>query len=249
MTGRRSVVGIVVLCALALCAFGAANASAGGREYMCEENKLAGAEQFSDAHCTVEASGNGGFKHVEIPNGETQAYVVANANTAKGTTAPTPAVLGTTVMGVAVEVECTKVAGEGSLTNSEKGASGTGTINYSGCAVTKPAGKGCVVTEGGFKTTLLAVTTEGLAANEVQLGPKSGTEFTTIPISGCSTSGLNQKYVVTGKFVATAHGATLTTAHENITKQGTLSFGGNKAGVSGAVTVSTPFGLFAFALT
>jgi len=249
MTGRRSIIGTFVLCALALCTFGAANASAGGREYMCEANTATNAEQFSDAHCTVEATGSGGYKHVEIPNGETQEFVVANANTAKGTTAPTPTLLASTVAGVAVEVECTKVTGEGSLTNSEKGTSGTGTVNYSGCAVTKPAGKGCVVTEGGFKTALLAVTTEGLGANEVQLGPKSGTEFTTVPISGCSMSGLNQKYAVSGKIIATAHGATLTTAHENITKQGTLNFGGSKAGLTGAVTVSTPFGLFAFALT
>jgi hypothetical protein len=249
MTGRRSVIGIVVLCALALCAFGAASASAAQRAFMCEANTEAGKEQFSDAHCTKAESGSGGFKHVPIAEGFSAAFVASNAKTAMETKAATPSKLRSVVSGIELELECTTVSGEGSLTNAESSVSGTGTIGYKGCAVTKPAGKGCVVTEGGFTTTTLALTTVGQAANNVKLSPKSGTEIATVPISGCSIGALNNKYPVTGSVTSTASGATLTSTEKGVTEQGTLTLGGQKAGLEGAVTVSTPLGLFAFALT
>jgi hypothetical protein len=244
MTGRRSIIGIAVLGALALCAFGAAGASATGRAFMCEGNTEAGKEQFSDAHCVVAAEGSGGFRHIPIVS--VQAYVASNGKTASGTTAAQPAKLKTTVAGVEVEVECTTVSGEGSLSNSETSASGTGSIKYSGCTVNKPAGKGCVVTGGSFATTTLALTTEGQTAGNIKVSPKSGTTFTTVPLSKCSIEALNNEFVVTGSVVTTSKGATVTTTEAGVTAQGTLKFGGNKAGIEGAETVSTPLGLFAF---
>jgi len=45
-------------------------------------------------------------------------------------------------------------------------------------------------------------------------------------------------YPVTGSLIAKTSGATLTTKHEDITTQNTLKFGGVKAGVVGAATIS-----------
>lgn len=244
MTGHRSVIGIFVLCALALCAFGASSASAAGRAFMCEGNTEAGKEQFSDAHCVVPAEGSGGFRHIPIVS--VQAYVAANGKTAKETTAALPTKLKSTVSGIEVELECTTVGGEGTLSNSETSASGTGTFKYSGCTVTKPAGKGCLVTEGSFATATLALTTEGQASGTIKISPKSGTTFATVPISKCSNEALNKEFPVTGSVVTTANGATVTTTEAGVTAQGTLQFGGQKAGLEGAQTVSTPLGLFAF---
>jgi hypothetical protein len=249
MIGRRSIIGAFVLCAFALSAFGAAGAQAEGRYYMCEKNEAAGKEQFSDAHCVVAAEGNGGFKHVEITNGTFQEYVATNAKTAKETTAAQPTTLKSTLAGVETEIECTGSSGEGKVINAETSASGTGTLAYTGCTVTKPAGKGCKITEGGFKTEPLASTTAGQPANSIKVSPKSGETFVTIPISGCSIEALNNKFPVTGSVVTTASGATVTSTEAAVTALGTLKLGGTKAGIGGAQTVSTPLGLFAFALT
>ncbi|MDX6654262.1 MAG: hypothetical protein QOH18_972 [Solirubrobacterales bacterium] len=253
MTGRRSVIGIFVLCALALCAFGAASAAANeaeeGEAVMCEANTETGKQQFNDPHCTNPETGNGGYKHVPILPGFNAAWASSNEKTASGTTAAQPSKLATTISGIATEIECTTVTGEGTLTNAASAVSGTGKIAYKGCTVTKPAGKGCIVTEGGFTTAALAVTTVGQTTNNVKFSPSSGTEFATVPISKCSTEVLNNKFLVTGSVTETASGATLTTTEEGVTKQETLKLGGKAAGLSGAHTVATPKGLFAFALT
>jgi hypothetical protein len=42
---------------------------------------------------------------------------------------------------------------------------------------------------------------------------------------------------IAGSFIATTSGATATTTHAGITAQGTLTFGGNAAGLEGASTI------------
>jgi hypothetical protein len=50
MTGRRAIIGLSLICALAFAAFGAANASAlGTTQFTCKPGTGAG---FSEAHCT-----------------------------------------------------------------------------------------------------------------------------------------------------------------------------------------------------
>ena len=250
MIGRRSVIGISVLFALALCAFGAVGASAAQRAVLCSANTESGKEQFSDAHCKTAATGAVGFKHVEIANGTPTAISGTNAKTASGTAAAAPSKLKGTLAGVETEVECTSTTGTGTLTNSATFVSGTGTITYGGCKVTKPAGQGCVVTSPGTITTeTLAATTESLAANEVKFKPNSGTKFATVPISGCETVSLNNNFPVTGSLIATASGATLTTTTAGVEGQNTLKFGGNKAGLEGSLTISNSAGTSAISLT
>ena len=160
------------------------------------------------------------------------------AKTASETTAASVAKLKGALSGVVTEVQCTTVGGSGELTNSAASVSGTGTIEYTGCTVTLPAGKGCKVTGGAVTTKNLAATTSGQGKNEVKFTPNEGTEFASIPIEGCSNEALNNTFPVTGSLVATATGATLSTTHAGVTAQNTLKFGGVKAGLEGTITIS-----------
>jgi hypothetical protein len=236
MNRRGIAIGISVLASLALMAFGVATASA----YQTAVTCAPGGTQFSDAHCTT---GGTGFGHVEIAEGTATPFTYTNERTAEETKSAAVWKQKWPVLGISVSVACTTVGANGSLTNKRNAAEemfmgGTGTISFSGCTVTEPAGKGCVVTGTGFTTNTLAFTTEGQAANGVKFAPKSGTTLWGVPISGCSGAGFNNTYPATGSFVLTASGATLTAAHLAITTQNTLTSGGKPMGLEGALTVS-----------
>jgi type 1 fimbria pilin len=244
MISRRSVIGIAVLCALVVSAFAAAGASAVEnpfRAYTCEP--VSTGRQFSDEHCKTEASGAGtGWKHTLI-TGEKTPIVGTNAATADEgtghTNAHTVAKLHGVISGVETEIQCTHVTGSGELTNAAGSVTGNGTIIYKEtCAVTKPAGRNCVVTGGEVTTKKLTATTVGQEANKVKFTPFEGTQFAVIPISGCLENiPPTGNYPVTGSLVATATGATLTTTGAGVTAQGTLKFGGQVAGLDGALTI------------
>jgi hypothetical protein len=239
MMGRKSVIGLAVLCALAFAAITAASASAApGRAWTCK--KVGPGNPFNDEHCI---NGTGGeYKHEEIPNGLPKTTIVGtNAKTASGTTAAEVSKLKGHIAGIATEVQCTGVSGTGELENSAGSVSGSGEITYSGCTVTLPAGRECVVTGGEVKTKPLAATTAGLTnPNELEFKMAPGeTEFATIPIKGCKeNSPPAGSYPVAGSLIATTSGATTTTVHNTITTQGNLTFGGNAAGLQGALTIS-----------
>jgi hypothetical protein len=165
-----------------------------------------------------------------------------NAKTASATAAATVQKLKGALSGVVTEIQCTGSSGSGSLTNAAESVSSTGVIEFSGCSVTAPAGKGCVVTGGKITTKELASTTVGQAAGKLKVSPASGTEFATVSISSCSIAALNNSFPITGSFVASISGATITTTHEGITTQNTLKFGGVKAGIEGATTTSMTLG-------
>jgi hypothetical protein len=233
MSGRKSVIGLAALFALVLCAFAAANASAAQRAWTCAPT----GSGYSDAHC-VTATGTG-FSAVEIANGTATKITGTNAKTASGTTAAEVSKLKGTISGLETEVQCTGLNGSGELTNAAESVSGTGTINYTTCTVTKPAGRECKVKNGTVTTNLLKATTVGQAANKLKFEPNTGTEFAKVPIEGC----LNNKppaaeYPVSGSLIANTSGATTTTTHAEITTQGTLTFGGNASGIEGALTIS-----------
>ncbi|MGD9735521.1 MAG: hypothetical protein AB7V58_07940 [Solirubrobacterales bacterium] len=228
MIGRKSVLGVAVLCALVFGAFAAANASAEQRAYSCSE----GGAQFTDAHCL--SAGSGPYGHVLL-EGET-AITGTNANTAEGTSAAAVSKLLGALSGVVTELQCTGLSGTGQLTNAASSVSGTGVITYEGCSVTKPANKGCKVAGNKVVTETLNGTTVGQAANKLKFTP-SGETFAKITIEGCSIGALNNTFPVTGSLVADTSGATTTTTHAGITSQGTLKFGGVKAGLEGALTI------------
>jgi hypothetical protein len=235
MIGRKSVIGLAVLCALAFSAIAATSAfAAPGRAFECAP----GGTQFSDAHCKTAGSG---FGHVAIANGTATKITGTNAKTAGSTTAAEVSKLKGKIAGIATEVQCTGLSGSGELTNAAGSVSGSGQITYTGCTVTAPAGRGCVVTGGEIKTKPLAATTAGLTNNnELKFEPGPGeTEFASIPIGSClENSPPSGNYPVAGSLIATTTGATTTTTHAGITGQKTLTFGGNAAGLEGALTIS-----------
>lgn len=238
MIGRRSAIGIAVLCALAVSAFAAASASAvGTTAYTCA--KAPTGEQFSDAHClTPHTGGTTGYKHVEITTPTEVSGT--NARTATNTTASSPAILHGNISGVETAVECTKVEGMGKLANKEEGEMfahiGEGVLEYTGCTVTKPVGKGCVVTGGAITTGKVTGRTLTAASKQAEIKAEGAT-FASIPISGCSVAALNNTFSVTGSLKVSINGATISSTSAGVTAEGLLIFGGQKAGLQGALTI------------
>jgi len=234
MFGRKSVIGIAVLCALALSALTAANAAAEQRAFTCAPTGTG----FSDAHCTS-PSGAGKFSHVAIETGVETEISGTNEKTASETTAAAVSKLKGALSGVETEIQCTVIDVHGILTNTPTSLHFLPIlITYTTCSVTKPAGKGCKVSGGEVKTKELTATTVGQAENNVKVTPLEGTEFASIKIEGCSNEALNNTFPVTGSVTVTANGATASTTHTGVTAQNTLKFGGVKAGLEGAATIS-----------
>ncbi|MGD9735520.1 MAG: hypothetical protein AB7V58_07935 [Solirubrobacterales bacterium] len=227
----RSIFSSVLVCGLIFGAFAAASASAEAPAYKC----TSGGSQFKDEHCR-EASASGPYGAELLPESET-AITVTNAQTAEGTSAAAVSKLLGTLSGVITEIQCTGLSGEGSLTNAAKSATGTFTLNSSGCSVTKPSGKGCVINGNELVTNLLKATTGGQTANKLKLTSNSGEALTSITLEKCSIGALNNTYPVTGSFIADTNGATITTTHAGLTSQATLKLGGVKMGMEGALTL------------
>jgi hypothetical protein len=232
MLSFKSAIALAVLCACAFSAFATQSAVAEQKAFTCEN---VGAGAFADAHC-VTANPGGEYGHAEIVNSVFAS--ATNARTASETTTAAVSKLKGTLSGVITEVQCTTVGGWGKITNAAASVTGTGVLEYSGCTVTLPAGKGCVVNGGRVNTKKLTATTVGQAANAVEVTPSEGAEFAGVKIESCSVGVLNNTFPVTGSLVATANGATLNTAHAGITTQNTLRLGGNTAGLEGAITIT-----------
>jgi hypothetical protein len=232
MMGRKSVIGLAVLCALVFSAISATSAFAGGRAFTCAP----GGTQFSDAHCLTAGTG---FGHEEIANNKETFVTVTNERTASGTTAAEVSKLKGKIAGIATEVQCTGVSGEGELFNRAAFVEGTGELTYTGCTVTLPAGRECIVPGGTVTTEELFATTEGLGANEIEVEPVVPPVLAVVPIAGCK-AGLPPPCAckVEGSLIATTSGATATTIHATITAQKTLTLAGNAAGLQGALTIS-----------
>jgi hypothetical protein len=238
MTGRRAILGLCALCALLISAF-AAQAASAQTAYEC--TAVSSGATFSDAHCTTAGTG-AGFKHVEITPGVSKAITLSNAKTGPGTTSAEPTLLSSTVSGVEVEIQATGVSGTGTMENkvsgSEMFAEGSGTITYSGATVLKPAGKGCVVKNGGATTKALTASTKGLT-NALKFAPTSGSTFVVFEIEGCSIAALNGVYEVTGNVTSSSITGTTTNFEAKQTKeQGTLKLRGQTASINGKVTIS-----------
>lgn len=241
---RRTVLGLCLLCGLALGAIPPATASAAAQWVTCAPSGGSG-KQFADEHCiTPEATGSGGFKHVAISF--PTAFSFTNGKTASATTAAAPSKWKGKISGVETEVTCTTVAGSGTLENTEeknsggtleKVAKGSGALNYSGCSVTKPAGKSCVVKEGKINTEELKVSSLNQEAGTVDVSPAAGGTLANITIESCTIGALNNTFPVTGSFKVAPSGATWATIHAIITLGGTFKLAGQAAGIEGATTL------------
>lgn len=242
MIGRSSAIGISVACALLLSVFAASDASAAAW-VTCRPTGF----QFGDAHCVNAGTG---FQHVPIPSGELTLATFTNVATAMATKAAAPWELRGTIAGTEVGAKCTEVSGSGSIENTtESVANAAVTFEYAGCTVTKPAGKGCVVSGGSFTSKAISVTTEGQEAGTLEISPESGTVLAEIKIESCSASGFNNTFPISGRFRVAPAGATWGTTHEELTAANTLKFAGSKAGIEGAVTMRMAGGGNAISLT
>lgn len=242
MNSHKTAIGIAVLIALALSAFAATSASASGATtFTCvkdPEGTLFG------PHCLKASTGdNTKYKHVAIAPETTTTSTLTNANTASNTTAAQSWTLKATLAGVSVEITCSELHGEGTVENrttvketGEMFGHGEFRVHFTGCVVKAPAGKGCKVANEGTITTNQLTSRTVASGESGKVEPNEGTTFTELKIEGCTIAALNNTFPVTGSFLAKTNGATITVTHAEVTTQGTLKFGGQKAGIEGALT-------------
>jgi hypothetical protein len=233
MTRSKSIIGALVLCALALCAFGAASASAtvGLTAVECEEVK-AGAGNYTTSVCET--------PKVSASNFETVAFALNTPKEVEGTSVANAegfgAVLTGTIALAKVDISCTSSTSTGKVTNvTPEGATkemkieGTATVtHYTGCTarlsadtgVNKEACKVKAITggqgEGKITTTELKSITS--AEHVITLEPTTGTTFSEFEVLNVAETGKTcslptTKVTVTGKAAATAN----TEKHSHVT--------------------------------
>ena len=262
MIGRRTTVGLSLLCALLFSAIAVQSASAvkavNTTAVTCVEGGVT--KDFSDAHCDTKVpAGTGKFSHEAIPNDTTTEITTDNTTTGGATD---PAVLKGKAFGVASEITCNKVAsqaGKAFFHNIEHAATKqhtvTGTLisSFTECSVQKPLK--CDVKEP------IVVEAEGEAVEGLESGgkketmgfqvkAKAGKPFAAITYinNGAEKCALNGKIVnVTGSAIATGtpepskankhSGATGTYDHTKITENKELLLGGEAAGLDLTTTV------------
>jgi hypothetical protein len=257
MTGRRTIVGLCMLCALAFSAIAAQSASAvtkGTTAFTCKE-VATGTGHFKKAHCKPEDAGTGAtsnWDHVAIEKDTTTELRGGNAKTNKETNGPEPTFLKETIAGVPLELESTTTVGIGTMFNrvdavtGEHYVEGEGEIIYENVTVKAPAGKGCKVytdtqpgkTKGAEKIvdTKVKATTKG-QGDFLKFEPQAGA-FATFFIE-CTTKveGLEGTWEITGSIKCPTDGATVVCTHTETTTQNTLKGKGSKAGLEGKLTI------------
>jgi hypothetical protein len=236
MTGRKAILGLSLLCALAFSAFAAQSASAGTTAFTCVKGQ--GGAGFSDEHCTKAVQTGAAFEHVAIAENKETKYEASNEKTAEETKKSTPATFKFTFGGVEVHIVCTGLSATGAMENKTILKTmyvffNVSTFSLSGCKVEKPIN--CVVET--ITLTAAEGTTNGVEEEKgeepaIEFKPGESSSFGEIAFTGekCALKGLGAK--VNGTLVGTANGATVqfTAAHN------TLSIGGKAATFTGAVT-------------
>jgi hypothetical protein len=266
MIGRRSVVGLSLLCALAFCAFAAQSASAATAVnttmFTCVDVGSVG--DFTDEHCdNTGVPGKEKFGHVAVTNPSGTEIDVSNQKVTNSTKDAEPALLKSKVAGTKVTIECTAVknnAAKSSLKNVETekkhNIEGSSVTEFSTCNV-KELTK-CVVAE----PIVASANVKGVEGLEGPKGEKnamgleyegSGVEktFATVEFKnkGAESCAVNLKsFPVKGSAISTC-GQTTESAQENKDCGATLVFTEKfkmqtlKLGVENAEfsTILTPF--------
>jgi hypothetical protein len=253
MIGRKAVIGLSLLCALAFTAFAAPSAQAGTTMFTCV--KGGGAQEFTEAHCAKNGHDDKN-KYGHVGFAGTTKWVSTNKKTANTTVDHTTAILKGTLAGATAEISCTKVDGHGSLTNEEVGGKmrvqGTAVGTYSECTVTKPT-KGCTVKQPIIFESNVSTVEEGATMGLRFTGSKAGEIFTEIFYENkgaekCSLLNGGKPFPTSGSMVATDKGATLefTAAHSKLLWGGkTVTYTAvdtvtSEAGTPLSMTTTTP---------
>jgi hypothetical protein len=240
MIGRKSVLGLCLLCAFAVSAIGAQSASAvtkGTTLQTCKKTGPGGT--FTKPHCAPGDAGSGEYSHLAVGQDTTTEVKGTTINTAGE---HVTSKLKATIAGVNLEVQSTLAHIEnGTATNKldlstgEHYIEGTSILTFTEPKITAPAGKGCVV-QGPDITAHVLLSTKG-QGDSVNSTPATGETFTEFNVEGCSIAALNGAYSVTGSATCVPSGATLNCSHEEITNKNTLKLRGNKAGFEASFTL------------
>lgn len=256
MTGRKAIIGLCMLSALAFSAFAVQSASAatkGTTVFTCKKKAVKGGAGFSKAHCkTADAvASEAEYEHVAVAE-NTTTEVTGTTEDTEGK--PTVSKLKSVQAGVEEELQSglahilpefevspgvfqkSWVTNTKDATTGEHYFAGEAWVRYTEVTVTKPAGKGCVVNTGQVTTNKLKFTTKG-QGDFVKFEPTAGEVFAEFTIEGCTVAALNGLYQAKGSVKSKADGATLTLTHAEVTEQGTLILRGQKAGFESTTTV------------
>jgi hypothetical protein len=235
MNGRKAIASVCMLCALLLSAVAAEGASAAGTTgYTCVKGK----GTLRGEHCLTSGGAPAEYGHVAVPINTTTEGTVTNEKTGGE---KVNGKLKATIAGAAITLTATGAIGNGWGTNAEEGGEmyghGEGTTTFTGVTATggckiftdSGAGKG---EEGVIHTEPLKATSKG-HGDSGKLEPKEGTVFARFTLEGCTNSGINGTYTVTGSIKPTViAGSTVSYTHTNTTEQNTLKLNGTiKAGI------------------
>jgi hypothetical protein len=216
MSGRRTAVGLSLLCALLFGAFAASRAFAieETTAFTCLKNAEPAGAGFSDAHCTKSVGVEAKYKHQEISETSTL-FEGSNEKTSNNTTEHTTSVFHLTAFGTETTITATKTTITGTLVN-EKGppmkVKGKDIVLVFEELTVSKGPKGCKVKGASMETNKLRSTTEKTGM-EVEFKPPEGSEVLwTFQFEGCENKSFNGINInVTGSFKAIPNGATLET--------------------------------------
>jgi hypothetical protein len=254
MNGRKSLLGLCMLCALMVSAVAAQSAMAvsGTTGFTCVNDEVNGT--LSGPHCK-DSGGTGKYKHVEIEQDKTTEIKISNATTEGGTSNQ---LFAETIAGVPLELKATGLNGTGTQTNTldiatgEHYIHGTALLEYTGVTVVKPEGKGCKVFTDDPVTKAKGVegkidahldfTTLG-QGHSIKFTPAAGTNGA--PFAGfyveCSpvkVPAIEGTFAVEGSVTCVPNRGTIKCNHNEVTTANTLKGKGVKAGYEGEVTVT-----------
>jgi hypothetical protein len=243
MTGRRTAVGLCLLYAALLSALAAHSAAAstkGTTAFTCRNEGPGHA--FARAHCTPADATGGEYEHQPIAEGTTTS-ILGTAGTTGGEKVVTK--LKYTLGGIVFEFQAKGLDLESSLTNLKDEANlhyavGEGKITYTQVTATGAAQSGCKVKGEVIETKQLTLTTKG-QEDALSIAPKEGETLAEFNVEGCTQTGLNGLYKLTGSVKGTPEGATLTFTHTGTTSPKTLRLNGPTGivtGIEGSITLN-----------
>ncbi len=255
MTGHRTIVGLCMLCALALSAIAAQGASAatnGTTVFTCKEpgpgDITIGTAFTTNSHCKdTDTNAAEKFRHVEVPE-KTKTEITGTTENTAGE--PTSSSLHSVISGVEIEftfplghILYENAAKEKSwLTNAkdpttgEHYVHGEATLTFTEPFIKKPAGKGCKVKGADLTFNKVKFTSKG-QGDAIKFEPAIGTVFTTFEIEGCSIAALNGVYEIKGSIIGEPDGATLNFDRTKTTAQKTFTLRGQACGLSSSLTI------------
>jgi hypothetical protein len=241
MSKGKAGLGALLACALCLCGFTAANASAANLHlHECASSGFTTVmTPFEDSNCTTTKVG-GGFGWKVIPTGTSVTANVAS---------PTTQTLATTVGGVKFKIECSGLNGGGSAKNEGEKIIGSGIVlHYTGCSAVEPTGGKCTVAAELTTNTLKSESIEG--EMKIKYEPSAAGPLITIAVSGASCpEALKGNKEVTGSATALVEESGMGKIEEFTSTSSALKYAGQASTYTGTNGLKTAGGVVLGATT